>query len=1125
MNLKKQVLKSIEDLDPEIKDSKLTLFFQQGEDIGSPYVVFAFAKSHRELQAIYKEQIGNPVIFGVVEKDDTAELYVFIKRVGENRWREFDILTKEHTRKVWSELKKIIEKIKEIHDDIERIDDPRLQEFISKMIDTERRVKEGGMLIAAYINYLERNIKDLENVIPRGWGGLVLQLMVMYFLHKRRNKLDALKFSIIEEYENYRRGKAHLDEEGYELWTILRDDLEKFEKISKDSLFSTKEYDMLKKMDFKIENKWFVGNAESLHTFKYENIKSVLKKFSRAIFESETKFSKAQAELWKKFEGLGILPLFEVRRWYEAGLVGDVIGGVYEGIKKIEERKKGGIYYTPRFIVEYIVDHTLEPYIQEILKEFGDYSEFKDFLNRADMKTLERFYARLTDIRILDPACGTGHFLVYAMEKLVRDYYYPLWERIQNLESGEFPVEVLHYDGENIKQINLNLREIDGDAVPFLIRTHLILKNNIYGVDIDDYAHRIAKARMIIDAFWNYNDKVRDERGIYALPNLEMNIKTGNSLIGFASWEEVSGEKRKTLFDFEGEPTKVEEIKKLMEEVKRTGNRENYEEIMATLRDKANELFVEYLAKKGVKIEKEKLGFGKDGLRAFHWIIEFPDVFEGDNPGFDIVVGNPPYGELNNIMEGDYYEHHRNILTPKNGIYKYHKTKDGKKINVYKVFIERTEILLRNRGYWGMIFPSPFLNDSISVLLRRRIFDNYNPLFILEFPEATKVFGESGVTQAVCVLIYKKESCGSEDSNIIKVRTGITQEELKSLDNLNFLLIDKNALKDLTSSDYVIPLIPSQDEWTILEYFSDMPKFSDFIDIKSQTKQGDINESKDKRFMSETPDEPEIMLIKGAHVERFYVNVNRNEPGLRWIKDFNKLLIKKKRIKEDIKEKRVVWRAVENKSHIPRLMFAQIPPNVVTGHSLYFIIAPEEMHYPLIALMNSKLLEWIFNRFSASNNITAPEVRRLPLLLEHTDVFSNMGKILSFIKYMNYGNILDYSFYEFYNFIKDNMIYELYFREKFHEDGLYPEPKNYLLEAVAKHLKPINYDRWAELYWKKQIEDALSEEEEAELERLEEENLKTIEEVYEALKNDEEVKRWIEKIKSHEWVRLIEEEK
>ena len=82
--------------------------------------------------------------------------------------------------------------------------------------------------------------------------------------------------------------------------------------------------------------------------------------------------------------------------------------------------------------------------------------------------------------------------------------------------------------------------------------------------------------------------------------------------------------------------------------------------------------------------------------------------------------------------------------------------------------------------------------------------------------------------------------------------------------------------------------------------------------------------------------------------------------------------------------------------------------------------------------------------------------------------------------------------------------------------------KNIYQKQSSKHLKPINYDRWAELYWKQQLEDNLTPEEQNELRQLEEQNLKIIQEVYEAIKNDEEINKLIEKIKSHEWVKIIE---
>ena len=67
-----------------------------------------------------------------------------------------------------------------------------------------------------------------------------------------------------------------------------------------------------------------------------------------------------------------------------------------------------------------------------------------------------------------------------------------------------------------------------------------------------------------------------------------------------------------------------------------------------------------------------------------------------------------------------------------------------------------------------------------------------------------------------------------------------------------------------------------------------------------------------------------------------------------------------------------------------------------------------------------------------------------------------------------------------------------------------------------------NYDRWAELYWKKEIEGNLTEGEQKELEKLEKENMKTIDEVYKALKEDVKVRELIEKIKSHKWIKVIE---
>ena len=107
--------------------------------------------------------------------------------------------------------------------------------------------------------------------------------------------------------------------------------------------------------------------------------------------------------------------------------------------------------------------------------------------------------------------------------------------------------------------------------------------------------------------------------------------------------------------------------------------------------------------------------------------------------------------------------------------------------------------------------------------------------------------------------------------------------------------------------------------------------------------------------------------------------------------------------------------------------------------------------------------------------------------------------------------------------IADSLVYELYFKEKFAEEGLYPQPKERLLNEVYKYLKPINYDRWSELYWKNQFEEQLTTDEKIELQNLEKENLKAIIETYEKISKDEKIDGLIKKIKSHDWVKIIEE--
>jgi len=231
---------------------------------------------------------------------------------------------------------------------------------------------------------------------------------------------------------------------------------------------------------------------------------------------------------------------------------------------KPEVRKAGGVYYTPQYIVEYIVENT----VGEKLKE---------------CKTVDDVFS----IKICDPACGSGSFLIGAYDRLVRwctDYYTKAIKPGAAISKKN--AEHVYLDEDGQYRLTSKLRRE-------------LLKNCIFGVDIDNQAVEVAITSLSLKALeGTRHDELYAEVDLFhetVLPKLEDNIKCGNSLIG--------------MDIFDTQPTGI------------------------------------LSKKKGT--QKETLGFKNDNpeikkLNPFDWERSFPAVFK--NGGFDCVIGNPPYG-------------------------------------------------------------------------------------------------------------------------------------------------------------------------------------------------------------------------------------------------------------------------------------------------------------------------------------------------------------------------------------------------------------------------------------------------------------------------------------------------
>ncbi len=483
--------------------------------------------------------------------------------------------------------------------------------------------------------------------------------------------------------------------------------------------------------------------------------------------------------------------------------------------------------------------------------------------------------------------------------------------------------------------------------------------------------------------------------------------------------------------------------------------------------------------------------------KMFHWFFEFPEVFLGRG-GFDVVVGNPPYGRLKQIIEDG--EEKYFLSSVYSSLYSY----QVGNLNLYKLFLERSYELLKDNGYFSMIYPSSFLGENDSKELRRLFFEKAVVRKILEFPEKTRVF--EGNTQAVCILFYAKQV--KEDYEI-HIKTNISREEKSNLSSLDFLRIKKSELKELTGEDYRIPLFYNPKvEWEVLKHISKFPPFkgTDKVPPVGEIGEGHLHETFDKEFMSDEPGDD--LLIKGIHLDRYFVNLDPNGPKPRWIVNKEEFFRRKPEAEKIAEKHKIIGRNTINKASKPRLRFAPLGIGYVITNAIKFIIINNDSLMSkeyLISLLNSSILNWRFELFSLQNNIRNYEIEELPIpriSLQVQKIFIIFAKYMLFLKqYQNYfakdDSHLNYIIDYFDNLI-DRLVYELY-----------------LGDVLKVPIREFVEDKPEDI----ELPENLLQESEEKRKML----LKKIEEVFEKLEKDKKLKENLCLIKSHPWIKAIHE--
>ena len=430
------------------------------------------------------------------------------------------------------------------------------------------------------------------------------------------------------------------------------------------------------------------------------------------------------------------------------GKVFENLLGAYNPETKETARNQSGSFYTPREIVNYMVDESLISYLGNTAFVRSLFSpEFVyDKTKETEYKTIAD---KLKAIKILDPACGSGAFPMGLLNKMI---------------------EILCHitPDENIYEMKL-----------------AIIENCIYGSDIQSIAAQITKLRFFISLICNCEkDATKPNFGIPTLPNLETKFVAANSLI--AKKKQVSH----NLF----ENPEIEPTKKELTEIRHEHFSAKTAYRKSTLREKDKQLR-EKLAK---LLEQDNDFAPEDAKQLAAWnpydqnaVAEFfdPAWMFGVTDGFDIVIGNPPYIQLQN--DGGKLA---KLYADCN--YKtYARTGD-----IYCLFYERGYQLLKPNGHLCYITSNKWMRAGYGEKTREFFAKNTNPLLLIDFA-GVKIF--ESATVDTNILLFAKAV------NEHKTLCAVTNKQNKdSVKNLSVFVQQSGSVCEFSNSDSWVILSP-----------------------------------------------------------------------------------------------------------------------------------------------------------------------------------------------------------------------------------------------------------------------------------------------------------------------------
>lgn len=574
----------------------------------------------------------------------------------------------------------------------------------------------------------------------------------------------------------------------------------------------------------------------------------------------------------------------------EVSLDPELLGKVFENLlasynpeTQTTARKQTGSFYTPRDIVQYMVDESLVAHLKRMVGEELE-AEYRKLISYADEKDLltsvqkQQVMEAIYHCKVLDPACGSGAFPVGMLQQMVHilfklDPTNEQWKKMMldnavNESRSAFQAESKEEREERLKDIENSFDENLNN--PDYARKLYLIENCIYGVDIQPIAIQISKLRFFISLVVDQKTTTdpTNNFGIRPLPNLEAKFVAANSLIPLSKAENSLG-RTPEIIEIEN---KLKEANHKIFGAKTIRTKRRWKEKLTELRAE----MAKKLTDNGFLTTDAANQLASWDMFNQNTSAEFFDAdwMFGIKDGFDVVVGNPPYLRIQGIRNtqpqfADY-------------LVKTYKSATGK-FDLYTTFVEKGLSLCVSGGILNFIMPTKWTNSDYGIGVRNIVLKEELHIRMINF-SSFQVFNASTYTG----LQWFAKNRTKQIEYLQLGRDITTPEELRVfLQGIRPNSYLTYSLSQFSSKSWEL----SSDKNTsfLLKKFANMSKLRDVLEYISQgtVSTGDdifIMEGRfyDKYFIGysekikkEVVIEKELMkpLLKGEDVKR-YVQIN-----------------------------------------------------------------------------------------------------------------------------------------------------------------------------------------------------------------------------------------------------------